>query len=55
MEEKYSLANDNGQDFVNDYAYIDKYNLSVRAVPHGLAYAMEDKGYFDLLVFVNDK
>ncbi len=55
LKGEYSLANKNGRDFVNDYAYIEKYDTSVRVVPHGLAYAIEEKVFFDLLVFSNEE
>ncbi len=51
MNDTYNFALDTAIGFIEDYEYIEKYDTTVHVAQHGLPYDLEDKGYFDLLVF----
>lgn len=55
MQSKYKFASENGMDEVYASGYVKEWNLFYKHIPHGLAYAESELGYFDLLTFFNEK
>lgn len=55
MQSRYKFASKNGADEVYASGYMKGWNLFYKHIPHGLAYAESELGYFDLLTFFNEK
>ena len=50
MLDIYKFASEDGADVVYQSGYIDALQMHYKVIPHGLAYAQEDLGFFDLLI-----
>ena len=54
MKEVYNFASDNGYDTVRYSGYIKEWGMYYKSIPHGMAYNINELGFFDILSLYND-
>lgn len=55
METIYKFATEDGLDEVYTSGYLENINMVYKHIPHGLAYAREELGHFDLITLYNEQ